>query len=256
MRMQNLLIRRELRVAIPSPGPACPTRVRKGFEWVLVAVLAAGMGGCRTASSVPSRLVPLTDAVALAESASDATRPREPTRILFDFRVREADLRFNGRGLARVESPYRIRLDLFSTGGETIFQAALVEGSLRIPPWAPRELAPPPALLWAALGIFRPDPELAFLGGRAGEGRSVTLRYGGEDDLELRFRIREGHLIRAELHRDGHLLEEVDLSLDESTGRVLETVYRNRVLFLELTFSLQSVENVASFPAEIWYPGR
>jgi hypothetical protein len=186
----------------------------------------------------------------------EGTQVREPTRIRFDFAVKEADLRFNGKGLARVEAPYRVRLDLFSGGGETIFQAALVEGNLRIPPWAPRELAPPPALLWAALGIFRPDPDLTFLGGRRGKGGDVTLRYGGQEDLELRFRIQGGHLVRAELHREGHLLEEVDLSLDESTGTVVETVYRNRALFLELTFSLQSAENVDSFPAEIWYPGR
>ena len=186
----------------------------------------------------------------------ERTQVREPTRIRFGFRVKEADLRFNGQGLARVEPPYRVRLDLFSGGGETIFQAALVEGNLRIPPWAPRELAPPPALLWAALGIFRPDPDLTLLGGGRGEGGDVTLRYGGKEDLELRFRIEGGHLVRAELHREGHLQEEVDLSLDESSGTVVETVYRNRALFLELTFSLQSAENVDSFPAEIWYPGR
>jgi hypothetical protein len=177
-------------------------------------------------------------------------------RILFDFRVRESDLRFNGRGLARVQPPYRVRLDLFSTGGENIFQAALVEGNLRIPPWAPRELAPPPALLWAALGIFRPDPDLALLDATAGEGDRITLRYGGREDLELRFRIRDEHLTRAELYRGGHLMEEVDLTLDEAAGTVLETVYRNRALYLELTFSLESAENVAPFPAEIWYPGR
>lgn len=186
----------------------------------------------------------------------EATRPLAPTRIFFDFRVREADLRFSGRGLARVEPPYRVRLDLFSGGGETLFQAALVEGVLRIPPWAPRELAPPPALLWAALGIFRPDPDLALLGGRMDEAGVTTLRYGGDEALELRFRFQDGHLTRAELHRDGHLLEEVDLSLDGDAGTVLETVYRNRALFLELTFSLQSAENVDPFPAEIWYPGH
>lgn len=194
--------------------------------------------------------------MASAEGTLEATRPRKPTRVLFDFHVRESDARFNGRGLARVEPPYRVRLDLFSNRGENIFQAALVEGNLRIPPWAPRELAPPPALLWAALGIFRPDPDLALVQATRGEGGGVFLRYGGEGDLELRFRVGDGHLTRAELYRDGHLMEEVDLSLDEATGAVTETVYRNRALFLELTFSLESSEYVASFPPEIWYPGR
>lgn len=218
--------------------------------------LFLGTSGCGTMSSSGGRPVPEAVGTQTAEMALEATRPRDASRILFDFRVREADLRFSGRGVARVESPYRVRLDLFSGGGETIFQAALVEGNLRIPPWAPRELAPPPALLWAALGIFRPDPDLSYLGGRMNSEEEVTLRYGGREELELRFRIREGQLSRAELHREGHLVEEVDLTFDQATGAVTETVYRNRALFLELTFSLESVENVASFPPDIWYPGR
>lgn len=222
----------------------------------MVTVLSLALSGCRTSAADAGLPVPRPRAAASAQGALDETRPRNSTRIRFAFRVREADLRFNGQGLARVEPPYRVRLDLFSGGGETIFQAALVEGSLRIPPWAPRELAPPPALLWAALGIFRPDPGLELIEGREGGGGAVTLRYGGQEALELRFSLRDGHLTRAELHREGHLVEEVDLSLDEATGEVLETVYRNRALFLELTFSLESTEDVAPFPAEIWYPGR
>jgi hypothetical protein len=68
--------------------------------------------------------------------------------------------------------------------------------------------------------------------------------------------VDRGRLFRAELHRDGHLTEEVDLSLDQSSGVVTETVYRNLAEFLELTFSLESVETVESFPADIWLPGR
>lgn len=218
--------------------------------------LLAALAGCRTGSPLPKLPVPEMEARASADAALTRTRPSEPTEILFGFRVREADLRLSGRGIARMEPPYRVRLDLFSGGGETIFQAALVDGSLRIPPWAPRELAPPPALLWAAFGIFRPDPDLDFFEGRKGSENGLSLRYGGADDLELRFLIEGGHLTRAELIRDGHLVEEVDLRLDEDTGSVLETVYRNHALFLELTFTLESVENVASFPAGIWYPGR
>lgn len=223
---------------------------------LVTTVLSVTLTGCRTSSAGMGPPVPGPQAAASAQGTLDATRPRDPTRIRFAFRVREADFRFNGQGLARVEPPYRVRLDLFSNGGETIFQAALVEGNLRIPPWAPRELAPPPALLWAALGIFRPDPGLNLLGGREGKDGTLTLRYGGQEDLELRFSLSDGRLTRAELHREGHLAEEVDLSLDETSGAVLETVYRNMALFLELTFSLESMENVDPFPAEIWYPGR
>lgn len=246
---------RALSVPVDGPGRVLPGREgARRFPRLLLPLLLF-LGACRSASPGGPPL-PRPRALSSAEAALEATRPTEPTRILFDFHVRESDLRFNGRGLARVEPPYRVRLDLFSSGGENIFQAALVEGNLRIPPWAPRELAPPPALLWAALGIFRPDPDLELLQATGGEGDGVTLRYGGNGEMELRFRTRSGHLTRAELYRDGHLMEEVDLSLDGTTGAVVETVYRNRALFLELTFSLESSENVASFPAEIWYPGR
>jgi hypothetical protein len=182
--------------------------------------------------------------------------PDNPVQISFDFRLKEADLRFSGRGVARVQPPYRLRIDLFSNGGESLFRAALVGSQLRIPLGVPLDLAPPPALLWAALGVFRPDAEQRLLGGRgSGEG-AMTLHYGGVDTEELRFRLVDGGLVRAEILEDGHLIEEVDLDLDDSSNTVVETVYRNRALFLELTFTLRSVENVDAFPDEIWDPGR
>lgn len=210
--------------------------------------------GLRTPEPAPRPVV--SDPEVVARDALEATVPPNPVQISFDFRLREADLRFQGQGVARVEPPYRVRLDLFTRGGETLFQAALVGSELRIPPWAPRELAPPPALLWAALGVFRPDADLALLEGREGEGGLVTLRYARDSEEELRFRIRERRLIRAEIRRDGHLAEEVDLEYGEDPGNVVETVYRNQAHFLELVFSLDSVENVDAFPAYIWHPGR
>jgi hypothetical protein len=61
-------------------------------------------------------------------------------------------------------------------------------------------------------------------------------------------------LNRAEIHEDGHLIEEVDLELDPTSDNVVETVYRNRAMFVELTFTLKSVENVETFPPDIWDP--
>jgi hypothetical protein len=181
--------------------------------------------------------------------------PESPVQITFDFRLREADLRFSGQGVARVQPPYRVRIDLFSNQGEGLFRAALVGSDLRVPPGVPIDLAPPPALLWAALGVFRPDQELELVGGRERGDGAATLRYRGPSGEDLRFRLADGILERAEIRDDGHLIEEVDLELDYESRKVVETVYRNRALFVELTFTLKSEETVESFPPEIWNPG-
>ena len=218
-------------------------------------LILLGAQGCGSPNEPRDVTPPDLDLEAVAEDALAGTMPDSPVQINFDFRLKEADLRFEGRGVARVEPPYRVRIDLFTKQGEALFRAALVDGDLRIPPGVPRELAPPPALLWAALGVFRPDSRLRLEGGRGGGNGTVTLRYGGDAGEDRRFRLEKGLLTRAEIHEDGHLIEEVDLDLDESSENVVETVYRNRALFLELTFSLKSVENVESFPSEIWHPG-
>ena len=223
------------------------------FMWIGVLFTLPGCRPTREAAGpAPANL----EIEALAEEALASTMPESPVQITIDCRLKEADLRFEGRGVARVEPPYRVRIDLFSKGGEALFRAALVGSELRVPLGVPRELAPPPALLWAALGVFRPDSELRLVGGRGVGGGAVSLLYGGAGGEDLRFRLADGVLTRAEIYEDGHLIEEVDLELDGSSQNVVETVYRNRALFLELTFSLKSVEIVESFPPDIWDPGR
>lgn len=216
---------------------------------------ASGLWGCSSTDLSATSVSPDFDAGPLVEHAQSETMPDGPVQIAFDFRYREADLRFSGQGVARVQPPYRVRIDLFTNGGESLFRAALVESDLRVPPGVPIELAPPPALLWAALGVFRPDAGLSLLGGRPLGEDDISARYSGNEGEDLRFRFSDGRLSRAEIHRDGHLIEEVDLELDPSTGDVTETVYRNRALFVELTFSLKSLEHVESFPPQIWFPG-
>ncbi len=218
--------------------------------------LLAILTGCASLPSAGESSKAVENPEERAQEVLDRTLPGSPVQIGFEFRYREADMRFQGRGVARVEPPYRLRVDLFSPQGETLFQAALVEGDLRVPAWAPSELAPPAPLLWASLGVFRPDPSWKLLGGDSGRDGGVTLRYDAGGAQEIRFGIEDGRLIRAELHRGGHLSEEVDLALDETSGNVLETVYRNLAEFLELTFSLETVETVDSFPSDIWDPGR
>jgi hypothetical protein len=197
----------------------------------------------------------MAEADSLAAVGLQNTLPGGSTQIGFTFRIKESDLRFTGRGVARIQPPYRVRLDLFTPQGENLFQAALVEGDLRIPDWAPRALAPPAPLLWAAVGVFRPDPSLVLAGARRSSDGAVLLRYDLGSEGELRFRLSRDRLLRAELRRDGHLEEEVDLSYGDDSKTVVETVYRNQARFLEMTFSLETIEDVGSFPPDIWYPG-
>lgn len=212
--------------------------------------------GCGSPSPASAPAPSERELDSLARNALRTTMPDGPVQITFDFRLREADLRFRGRGVARVEPPYKVRIDLFTSQGESLFRAALVDSDVRIPPGVPTELAPPPALLWAALGVFRPDAELRLQGGRTEGPRAVTLRYEGDAGEDVRFRLRDGLLTRAEIRDGGHLIEEVDLELGGSSPqRVVETVYRNRALFVELTFSLESFEHVEGFPSYIWTPG-
>jgi hypothetical protein len=228
--------------------------IRSGLPLLIGLFISLSLAACRAKNDPPGPELPSVDFGPAAESAAAATMPEGPVQITFDFRLREADLRFNGQGVARVQPPYRVRIDLFSNQGEGLFRAALVGSDLRVPPGVPIDLAPPPALLWAALGVFRPDQELELVGGRDRGNGTVTLRYGGRAGEDLRFRLAEGVLERAEIREDGHLIEEVDLKLEDDTRRVVETIYRNRALFVELTFTLKSEETVESFPPEIWNP--
>lgn len=243
---------------LPGSATGSPER-RQRFRPFLAGIAVVGMawlsGGCGGGGGTSRPLPPGTVPDAAARAASASTMPTSPVQITFGYRLREADLRFNGRGVARIQPPYRVRIDLFSSQGEGLFRAALVGSDLRVPPGVPRELAPPPALLWAAVGVFRPDADLHLLDGRLnGEGNTV-LRYEGPGQRELRFTLADDRLVRAEIRETGHVIEEVDLKLDENEDSVVETVYRNHPLFLELTFSLESVETVDSFPWDIWYPG-
>lgn len=234
-------------------GNRCPGF---GFFPGLTGLLPLLLLGCQSGGGPPGPVTLDTRTQGMAGEALKATMPDNPVQISFDFRLKEADLRFSGRGVARVQPPYRLRIDLYSDGGESLFRAALVGSELRVPLGVPLDLAPPPSLLWAALGVFRPDAEQRLLGGRGSGDGAMILHYEGAGTEELRFRLVDGGLRRAEILEDGHLIEEVDLELNESDRTVEETVYRNRALFVELTFTLRSIENVDDFPDEIWDPGR
>ncbi|HEX7117646.1 MAG TPA: hypothetical protein VF212_02605 [Longimicrobiales bacterium] len=171
---------------------------------------------------------------------------------MFDWTARERDARFTGRGAARVEAPYRARLDLFGPRGEGYLSAAIVEGELRLPPNVDPRAVPPAPLLWSVLGVVRP-PEGAALVGASREGGTARLDYE-RDGGRWTFLVEGGRLRRAEWNSPDGGRYTVELEGQGAHGLPQRAVYRDWAAFTELTLELDEVERVESFPPEIWTP--
>lgn len=242
-----------------SPLDADPTRPYLGGAgsggtgglWApIFVVLALGCVG-----SAPRSPAPAIEHEQVALEAERRSRLQAPTRTIFSWEMNEAGSRLSGRGVARMEPPYRVRLDLFLDNGETAARAALVDDELRLPREVDRRLIPPPPLLWASLGVFQPGPDARLLDGRAREGGTL-LRYELAGGGELRYSLRDRILETAELVRDGHVVERVELRRSEETTLPAGARYRDLSAFRELSVSIESRERVESHPPEIWNPAR
>lgn len=216
------------------------------------ALLAGGVVGCR--APAPAVVAPAVDPEQLALALEDQTSLTEPTRIVFEWQANEAGVRAKGRGVARIEPPYRARLDLFLGSGETVVRAALVDGELRLPAGADSDLLPPPDLLWGVLGVFRPEFGIELMGAERLEGDQHQLRYRYADGTELHFRVTDGRVRIMELLKGGHIVERVELTLAEGERFPTQATYRNLSAFRELRLSRESLEVVESYPPDIWDP--
>lgn len=212
---------------------------------VVVIASIAACGGRAELASGP--VVPAHETEAVAGTALD-----QPLHVLFSWTLNEPDGRFSGRGATRLQPPSRARLDLFGPRGEAYLTAALVDMELRLPRGAPDTALPPPALLWAALGVFRPPPD-ARLTGTAREGESTRLDYA-RDDERWTFRLEAGRLRSAEwVRRDGR--RTVELEGETQHGLPRRTVYRDWPAFRELRLTVDEVNESEGFLDEIWRIG-
>lgn len=200
--------------------------------------------------------MPATEVASIAQRLEAETRLTRPARLVFEWDVSERGTRFRGRGVARVEPPYRARLDLFLPGGETVARAALVDDELRIPAGVPSELLPPAHLLWATLGVFRPGDRSAPLGGMPLDDGSVLLRYGFVGGDEIRYTVRGSDIQRVELLRNGDVVQRVEVENAPEERFPAQATYRDMTAFRELRLSRESVEHVEAYPPDIWHPGR
>ncbi|MGD8319319.1 MAG: hypothetical protein PVJ02_02655 [Gemmatimonadota bacterium] len=215
---------------------------------------AALLGVAACAPSRPAVVAPAVDPQQLALALEERTALEEPIRVVFAWQLNEAGVRVKGRGVARIEPPYKARLDLFLGNGETVVRAALVDGDLRLPPGAPKNILPPPDLMWGVLGVFRPQMGIELLGADRLEGGATQLRYRYADGRELDFRVTDGRMTALELLQGGHAVERVELGLDDGSRYPAEATYRNLAAFRELKLTRESVERVESYPPDIWDP--
>ena len=191
----------------------------------------------------------------VAGDAREETRLVGPTRVDFRWRLNEAGDRVQGVGVARVEPPYRARLDLFLDNGESVISAALVDDDLRLPPGAPADVLPPVDLMWGTLGVFRPVEGARLLGGdRLAEG-SRRLRYAYPDGQEVRFQLSSSDALEALEVLDGaSVVEWVRLVPAEDGRYPVSATYRDLVDFRELELERTGIRSVDGFDPGIWDP--
>ncbi len=234
----------------PARASASPTSVSRAFASALVLALAGA--GC---ASAPPPSVPPVDPGAVQSEAMEASALDHPVRIVFQWELVEPGVRIRGQGVARVEPPYRARLDLFTAGGERVGAAALVNDELRVPPGM-AVAVPPPAMLWGALGVFRPGPGVYGASATRPEAGRATLRYLSSEGgtLEVAFRDRRiERMARSPETGPGADLRVRFGGADERFPR--DAVYRDHGAVRELRITTESVEHVETFPPEIWNPG-
>lgn len=211
--------------------------------------MAFACAACATAGVAPGAPDPQLEAQLAA-----AGMPEHRVQVMFDWSMTDRDARFSGRGVLRLENGSRGRVDLFGPRGETL-AAAIVEGAaMRVVPEAAREMLPPPALLWASLGVFR-RPDGFALTGSAASGESATLEYV-RNDTKWRFTF-EGDRLRTTEWTNGAGRRTVILSGAADFGLPEQAVFRDWTAFRELTLRVTEVEEKAAFEPDVWtLPGE
>jgi hypothetical protein len=209
-------------------------------------IAAVLLAGCAT-HAPPTTFEPATAAAAIA-----ATAPDRPVRVVFQWRALEGEARFAGQGVARIQAPYHARLDLFGPRGDTYLGAALVDDDLRLPPGVQAAQIPPPALMWAVLGVVAP-PATAVLFGTREEGDRSELYYD-VDGSTLRYVLEGGRLRDVRWDGRGRRME-VELRGEAGFRLPTQATYRDFAAVMELVLNLESANEVEAFPPEIWTPG-
>jgi hypothetical protein len=221
----------------------------------LAALVLLAAAACSSPPPPPPPPAPRLDAEPIALRLEGETQLDEPVRIFFTWSMSDRDARFQGRGVARIEPPYKARLDLFLGNGETVARAALVGDELRLPPGAPQGVIPPAEMLWATLGVFRPGLNIELLGAEQLPDGRTRLRYRRPDGVDLRYTVRGQRIEEIERLRGGTVVERVTLTPEAADRYPSEASYRDLTAFRELKLTRERVEQVEAFPPDIWEVG-
>ena len=207
------------------------------------------LAGCATAATGTG--IPDPQAEQRLEAA---TMPARPAQVMFDWHMTDRDARFSGRGVLRIDSAYRARVDLFGPRGETLAAAIVEDGTMRVAPQAAEAMLPPAPMLWASLGVFRRPADAPLTGTRtSGNGISLDYSRGG---TQWRFRFEEDRLRAAEW-TDGAGRRTVELTGTAALDFPGQAVFRDWTEFRELTLRVTEVEERAAFEPDVWIlPGE
>jgi hypothetical protein len=219
--------------------------------WYIVATgwIAAACSPAGPEAPAPAPLDP-EQAVARASLADGLDTPH---RVVFEWSMSEPGLRASGRGVARMEPPFRARLDLFLDNGEAAGRAALVGDDLRLPVDLPLEVVPPAHLLWGVLGVFRPEAGSYLAGAEQVDGETRIRYLATGQGGEVRYRLLGARMTQIEVAREGSVVQRVVLERD-ALGIPATATYRDLVAVRELKLTRVSVQQTEPFPPDIWYP--
>ena len=165
------------------------------------------------------------------------------SRLVFDWRYEDPDIRTHGDGALRTAYPDSARVDLFLEGGMGTAVAILVGDTLRAPgPDAVRRLIPPAPLLWAALGKLAVPPAADTSARLDGDTLRVEIGRGNV----WRLTVARGVLSRLERIEGGRIVQSVRRADDTHVRYYDATVRRT----LELTIT--RVDHSVELDASIW----
>ena len=198
-------------------------------------------------SCAAPRLAPLPNATGVPdrEPLPVIELPSHSQRIVFAWRLQEAELEVRGEGAARIAAPDSARVDLFVAGGLGSGVAWVIGDRMRLDaPDALLKVLPPPAFLWAALGRFAIPAGTDTLISRSDS--SLTADIGPSPRWRLNLRGRR--IMRLERAENDRVIDRLDRKADGAL------VYFHAPTRRQLTLTITRVDSLPPFDASIWRP--